>query len=59
MTGPGEVERDKKGEGVREGLKSAAPSTMRGMAGDGGLLDAEELVLPELAFRKSCTIASS
>jgi hypothetical protein len=30
--------------------KSLAPSTKRGMAGDGGLLVAEELLLPELLF---------
>lgn len=50
MTGQGEVERDRKGEGVREGLKSMAPSTRRGMAGDSGLLVAEVLLLPELSL---------
>lgn len=45
MTGPGEVERFKKGEGVREGLISFAPSTMIGIAGEGGLLVADDSVL--------------
>ena len=45
MTGPGDVERDKKGEGVREGLLSFAPSTMTGMAGEGGLLVADDSAL--------------
>lgn len=58
VTGPGEVERDKKGEGVREGLMSLAPSTKGGMAGEGGLLVAEEVLLPELLFRVSSTAPS-
>jgi hypothetical protein len=42
VTGPGDVERFRKGEGVREGLMSFAPSTMTGMAGEGGLLVADD-----------------
>ena len=45
MTGPGEVERFKNGEGVREGLMSLAPSTMTGIAGEGGLLVADDSAL--------------
>jgi len=45
VTGPGDVERFKKGEGVREGLMSFAPSTMTGIAGEGGLLVADDSVL--------------
>ena len=45
MTGPGDVERFRKGEGVREGLMSFAPSTMTGIAGEGGLLVAEDWAL--------------
>lgn len=41
MTGPGDVERDKKG--LRDvDLESLAPSTKTGMAGDGGLFDADD-----------------
>lgn len=47
VTGPGDVERDKKGKGLRGNFVSLAPSTKRGMAGDGGLLVAEELLLSE------------
>ena len=50
MTGPGDVERERKGEGLRENFTSLAPSTRSGMAGEGGLLVAEELLLPELLF---------
>jgi hypothetical protein len=46
VTGPGEVERDKKGDGLREEVTSLAPSTRRGIAGDGGLLVAEDVLLP-------------
>jgi hypothetical protein len=46
VTGPGDADRDKKGDGVLEGLRSLAPSTRRGIAGDGGLLVAEEVLLP-------------
>jgi hypothetical protein len=42
VTGPGDVERLRKGEGVREGLMSFAPSTMTGMAGEDGLLVADD-----------------
>ena len=42
VTGPGDVERVEKGEGVREGFISFAPSTMTGMAGEGGLLVTDE-----------------
>jgi hypothetical protein len=47
VTGPGDVERDKKGEGVREGFRSLAPSIRTGIAGEGGLLVAEDWLLPE------------
>jgi hypothetical protein len=47
VTGPGDVERDKKGEGVREGFRSLAPSIKTGIAGEGGLLAAEDWLLPE------------
>lgn len=47
MTGPGDAARDKKGEGVWDNLASLAPSTRSGIAGDGGLLVAEELLLPD------------
>ena len=44
VTGPGEVERDKNGDGLREEIRSLAPSTRTGIArGEGGLLEAEEL----------------
>jgi hypothetical protein len=45
VTGPGDADRFKKGEGVREGLVSFAPSTMTGIAGDGGLLVADDSAL--------------
>lgn len=47
MTGPGDADLDKKGEGARDNNESLAPSTRSGMAGEGGLLVAEELLLPE------------
>lgn len=53
MTGPGEVERDKNGDGVLEEKASFAPSTKRGMAGEGGLLVADEVLLPVLLFEAS------
>jgi len=53
VTGPGEVDRDKKGEGLREDFVSLAPSTRRGIAGEGGLLVAEELLLPDALFSTS------
>lgn len=53
MTGPGEVERDKNGDGVLEEKASFAPSTKRGMAGEGGLLVADEVLLPVLLFAAS------
>lgn len=47
VTGPGDVERDKKG--LREtGIGSVAPSTITGIAGEGGLFEAEDWLLPEL-----------
>lgn len=48
MTGPGDVERDKKG--LRDAdfdSPSWAPSTKIGMAGDGGLFEADDVLLPE------------
>jgi hypothetical protein len=42
VTGPGDVERFKKGEDDREELTSFAPSTMTGIAGEGGLLVADD-----------------
>lgn len=53
MTGPGDVERFKKGEGVREGLLSFAPSVMTGIAGEGGLLVADDSVLLMYSFAPS------
>ena len=52
------MERDKKGEGLRDMMASLAPSTRRGIAGEGGLLVAEELLLPELLFSGSSTAPS-
>lgn len=52
MTGPGEAERDKKGDGLLEMMISLAPSTIGGIAGDGGLLVADDWLLPELLFSK-------
>lgn len=48
VTGPGEVDRDKKG--LRDGdleSPSLAPSTRAGRLGDGGLFDADDGLLPE------------
>jgi hypothetical protein len=53
VTGPGEVERDKKGDGLREEVTSLAPSTRRGKAGEGGLLVAEDVLLPAPLFSTS------
>jgi hypothetical protein len=50
VTGPGDVERDKNGEGVRESFASLAPSTRKESAGEVGLLVADELLLPALLF---------
>jgi len=55
VTGPGEVERDKNGDGVLDEKASLAPSTRRGMAGEGGLLVADEVLLPELFEASSAT----
>jgi hypothetical protein len=56
VTGPGDVDRFKKGEGVREGLMSFAPSTMTGIAGDGGLLVADDSTL--LVYSKAPSLWS-
>jgi len=53
VTGPGEVERDKKGDGLREEVRSLAPSTRRGIAGEGGLLVTEDVLLPVPLFSTS------
>lgn len=45
MTGPGDEERFRKGEGVREGLVSLAPSTITGIVGEGGLQVADDSAL--------------
>lgn len=58
MTGPGEVERDRKGDGLRDRMISFAPSTIRGIPGDGGLLVADDWLLPELLFGTRSTAPS-
>jgi hypothetical protein len=50
MTDPGEVERDKNGEGARETFASLAPSTRRGSDGGDGLLVADEVLLSAVLF---------
>lgn len=50
VTGPGDADRDKKG--LRDAdLESLAPSTRTGGAGDGGLFEADDWLLPEPLFR--------
>jgi hypothetical protein len=59
VTGPGEVERDKKGEALRELMGSLAPSNIKAIGGDGGLLVADDGLLPELLFAASSVALSA
>jgi hypothetical protein len=51
VTGPGDAERDEKWFGDFDTeTASLAPSTNSGIAGEGGLLEAEDWLLPEPLF---------